>query len=89
MSLINQNILITLNGLATNHTVPTRHNSCAGINLGNKPDLIIETGIAHGGSLILYASILELIGNGEVVGIDIDIRSHNKIEVKLIQCTKE
>ncbi|WDP88653.1 MAG: cephalosporin hydroxylase family protein [Desulfobacter sp.] len=43
-----------------------------------KPDLIIETGIAHGGSLIFYASILELIGKGEVLGIDIDIRSHNK-----------
>jgi len=43
-----------------------------------KPDLIIETGIAHGGSLIFYASILELIGNGSVVGIDIDIRKHNK-----------
>jgi cephalosporin hydroxylase len=43
-----------------------------------KPDLIIETGIAHGGSLILSASILELIGNGEVLGIDIEIRPHNK-----------
>lgn len=43
-----------------------------------KPDLIIETGIAHGGSLIFYASIMELIGNGEVLGIDIDIRQHNR-----------
>jgi cephalosporin hydroxylase len=43
-----------------------------------KPDLIIETGIAHGGSLVYYASILELIGKGEVIGIDIDIRAHNK-----------
>jgi cephalosporin hydroxylase len=43
-----------------------------------KPDLIIETGIAHGGSLIYYASILELIGKGEILGIDIDIREHNK-----------
>lgn len=44
-----------------------------------KPDLIIETGIAHGGSLILSASILQLIGgNGFVLGIDIDIREHNK-----------
>jgi cephalosporin hydroxylase len=43
-----------------------------------KPDLIIETGIAHGGSLIFYASLLELIGKGEIVGIDIDIRKHNK-----------
>lgn len=43
-----------------------------------KPDLIIETGIAHGGSLIYYASLLELIGHGEVLGIDIDIRPHNR-----------
>jgi cephalosporin hydroxylase len=43
-----------------------------------QPDLIIETGIAHGGSLIYYASLCELIGHGEVLGIDIDIRSHNR-----------
>ena len=43
-----------------------------------KPNLVIETGIAHGGSLIFYASILELIGKGEVLGIDIDIREHNR-----------
>jgi len=43
-----------------------------------KPDLIIETGIAHGGSLIYYASLLELVGNGEILGIDIDIREHNR-----------
>lgn len=48
-----------------------------------KPDLIVETGIAHGGSLIFYASILELIATctghqGEVLGVDIDIRPHNR-----------
>lgn len=43
-----------------------------------KPDLIIETGIAHGGALIFYASLLELLGKGRVVGIDIEIRPHNK-----------
>jgi len=43
-----------------------------------KPDLVIETGIAHGGSLIYYASILQSIGNGRVVGIDVDIRQHNR-----------
>jgi cephalosporin hydroxylase len=49
-----------------------------------KPDLIIETGIAHGGSLIFTASMLTLletcgeIKNGRVLGIDIDIREHNK-----------
>jgi cephalosporin hydroxylase len=48
-----------------------------------KPDLIIETGIAHGGSLIFSASMLELIGGeGEVVGIDIDIRAHNRKEIE-------
>jgi len=43
-----------------------------------KPQLIIETGVAHGGSLLFYASLLELLGEGEVVGIDIDIRAHNR-----------
>jgi len=44
-----------------------------------QPDLVIETGIAHGGSLILSASILELIGgNGLVVGVDIEVRPHNR-----------
>ena len=43
-----------------------------------KPDLIIETGVAHGGSVVLSASLLELIGHGEVLGIDIDIRAHNR-----------
>jgi cephalosporin hydroxylase len=47
-----------------------------------QPDLIIETGIAHGGSLIYYASIMELIGKGEVLGIDIDIRAHNRAEIE-------
>ncbi len=47
-----------------------------------KPDLIIETGIAHGGSLIYSASILEIIGNGKVLGIDIDIRKHNRKEIE-------
>jgi cephalosporin hydroxylase len=49
-----------------------------------QPDLIIETGIAHGGSLIFSASILELNAicggcqDAEVLGIDIDIREHNR-----------
>ena len=47
-----------------------------------KPDLIIETGIARGGSLIFSASILQMIGKGSVLGIDIDIRKHNKIAIK-------
>ena len=48
-----------------------------------KPDLIIETGIAHGGSLIFHASILQLLGNdGRVLGIDIDIRDYNRAEIE-------
>lgn len=43
-----------------------------------KPDLIIETGVAHGGSLMLSASMLEMLGHGEVLGVDIEIRSHNR-----------
>jgi cephalosporin hydroxylase len=44
-----------------------------------KPDLIIETGIAHGGSIIFTASMMEMMGiDGEVVGVDIDIREHNR-----------
>lgn len=44
-----------------------------------KPDVIIETGVARGGSLILSASILHLLnGNGKVLGVDIDIRPHNR-----------
>ncbi|HLO15686.1 MAG TPA: cephalosporin hydroxylase family protein [Anaerolineales bacterium] len=48
-----------------------------------RPQLIIETGIAHGGSLIFYASMLELIGGkGQVLGIDIDIRAHNRVQIE-------
>ncbi len=48
-----------------------------------KPDLIIEIGIAHGGSIIFYASLLELIGgDGKVLGIDIDIREHNRKKIE-------
>jgi len=48
-----------------------------------RPDMIIETGIAHGGSLIFYASMMELLGSdGLVVGIDIDIRRHNRNEIE-------
>ncbi|MDY7055161.1 cephalosporin hydroxylase family protein [Limnospira fusiformis] len=48
-----------------------------------KPDLIIETGIAHGGSLIFYSSMLELMGGeGQILGIDVDIRQHNRVEIE-------
>jgi cephalosporin hydroxylase len=63
-----------------------------------KPDLIIETGIAHGGSLLLSSSMLTLLDISEaiqcgksyspqdskrkVLGIDIDIRQHNRVEIE-------
>jgi cephalosporin hydroxylase len=43
-----------------------------------RPDVVIETGVAHGGSLVFAASILELIGQGRVIGVDIEIRPHNR-----------
>lgn len=43
-----------------------------------KPDVIIETGIAHGGSLIYSASLCQLMGTGRVIGVDIEIRPHNR-----------
>jgi cephalosporin hydroxylase len=47
-----------------------------------KPDYIVETGIAHGGSIIFSASMLELLGHGEVIAVDIDIRQHNREEIE-------
>lgn len=48
-----------------------------------RPDLIIETGVAHGGSLMLTASILELLGGGgRVIGVDIEIRPHNRAAIE-------
>ena len=39
-----------------------------------KPDVIVETGVAHGGSLVFYASLFAAMGRGRVIGVDIDIR---------------
>lgn len=48
-----------------------------------KPDIIIETGVAHGGSLVFYASLLGLLGGDRyIVGIDIDIRPHNRAAIE-------
>lgn len=47
-----------------------------------KPDVIIETGVAHGGSLIFYASLCKAMGKGRVIGIDIEIRRHNRIAIE-------
>ena len=48
-----------------------------------RPDVVIETGIAHGGSLVYHASLLELLGgNGRVIGVDVEIRAHNRAEIE-------
>jgi cephalosporin hydroxylase len=47
-----------------------------------RPDLIIETGVAHGGSAVFYASMLELLGSGRVLGIDVEIRTHNRVAIE-------
>jgi cephalosporin hydroxylase len=47
-----------------------------------QPDVIVETGVAHGGSLVLYASLCKCLGRGRVVGVDIDIRPHNRIALE-------
>jgi cephalosporin hydroxylase len=43
-----------------------------------RPDVLIETGVAHGGSLVFYASLFKALGKGRVVGIDLEIRPHNR-----------
>lgn len=47
-----------------------------------QPTVIIETGVARGGSLIFMASLLQLLGRGRVIGIDIDIRAHNRDSIE-------
>jgi cephalosporin hydroxylase len=43
-----------------------------------KPDVIIETGVAHGGSAIYSASLCRLLNKGRVIAVDIEIREHNR-----------
>lgn len=43
-----------------------------------RPDVIVECGVAHGGSLVFYASLLELLGKGRVIGVDVEIRPYNR-----------
>ncbi|MFN3869434.1 MAG: cephalosporin hydroxylase family protein [Hyphomicrobiaceae bacterium] len=47
-----------------------------------QPDIIIETGVARGGSMIFLASMLQLLGRGKVIGVDIDIRAHNRAAIE-------
>jgi cephalosporin hydroxylase len=47
-----------------------------------QPDVIIETGVAHGGSLVFYASLCHSIGKGRVIGIDVEIKPHNRAAIE-------
>ncbi len=47
-----------------------------------KPDVIVETGVAHGGSLVLSASLCKLLGKGHVIGVDIEIRPKNRTAIE-------
>jgi cephalosporin hydroxylase len=50
--------------------------------LALQPEVIIETGIAHGGSLVFSASLCKLMGKGRVIGVDIDVRPHNRARLE-------
>jgi len=43
-----------------------------------RPDVIIETGVARGGSTVFYASLFEVLGRGRLISVDIEIRPHNR-----------
>jgi cephalosporin hydroxylase len=47
-----------------------------------RPDVIVESGVAHGGALILYAPLLEQIGKGRVIGVDVEIRKYNRLAIQ-------
>lgn len=47
-----------------------------------KPDVIVETGVAHGGSVIMYASICKLMDHGRVIGVELELRPHNKAAIE-------
>jgi cephalosporin hydroxylase len=47
-----------------------------------RPAVVVETGVAHGGSCVLYASILKLLGRGRVVGVDVEIRKYNRLAIQ-------
>jgi cephalosporin hydroxylase len=47
-----------------------------------RPDVIVETGVAHGGSLVFYAGLCQLLGRGRVIGVDVEIRPHNRAAIE-------
>lgn len=47
-----------------------------------RPDVIVETGVAHGGSLVFYAGLCKMMGHGRVIGVDVEIRPHNRAAIE-------
>jgi cephalosporin hydroxylase len=47
-----------------------------------RPTVVVESGVAHGGALVLYASILQLLGRGNVIGVDVEIRKYNRLAIE-------
>lgn len=47
-----------------------------------RPDVIVECGVAHGGGVIFYASLFKAMGEGRVIGVDVDIRPHNRAAIE-------
>src|SRR3954454_23755345 len=47
-----------------------------------KPDVIVATGVAHGGALIFYASLCKAMERGRIIGLDIEIRPHNRTAIE-------
>lgn len=52
------------------------------LNWRTRPTVIIECGFAHGGALVLYASMLELLGRGRASGINVEIRKYNRLAIE-------
>lgn len=44
----------------------------------HQPDVLIETGVAHGGSLIFYSTLFKAMGKGRVIGVEVELRPHNR-----------
>lgn len=47
-----------------------------------RPDVIVETGVAHGGNLVFLAGLCRLLGHGRVIGVDVEIRPHNRTAIE-------
>src|SRR6476646_7061299 len=48
-----------------------------------RPDVIVEIGVAHGGALVFCAGLCRLMGKGRVIGVDVDIRRHNRAAIEV------